>query len=126
MSETISVAEYRALLKHQSNTRGNTRVGVFDSKAEARRYDELLLLEQAGTITGMVIHPTYELQSAFTDASGTRHKAISYEGDFGYTEGGRAVVEDVKGYRTETFRIKEKLFRFRYPEIDFRVIEVGK
>ena len=125
MSETISVAEYRALLKHQSNTRGNTRVGVFDSTAEARRYDELLLLEQAGTISELAIHPTYELQAAFT-AGGKRHAAIRYEGDFSYTEGGRVVVEDVKGHRTEVFKLKEKLFRFRYPAIDFRIIEVGK
>lgn len=124
--DTIGVDEYRKLLKRQANTRGNTRDGTFDSKAEARRYEELRLAEQAGAISSLTIHPTYELQAAFTDSAGRRHRAIRYEGDFSYTEHGRAVVEDVKGHRTEVFKLKEKLFRFRYPSIDFRIVEVSE
>lgn len=127
--ESISVQEYREMLKRQANTRGNEHIKrdgyTFDSKAEARRWDELLLLEQGGAISGLVVHPMYELQAAFTDASGKRHRAISYEGDFGYTERGRAVVEDVKGHRTEVFKLKEKMFRYRYPAIELRIVEVG-
>jgi hypothetical protein len=135
-TQTITVAEYQVLLKKQSNTRGNQRVTVdgfaFDSKAESRRYAELLLLEAAGQIEDLTVHPVYLLQASFVDSAGRKHKAISYEGDFGYTEvldpqsiQGRAVVEDVKGHRTEVFRLKEKLFRFRYPAIDFRVLDIS-
>lgn len=135
MQTTISQDEYRALLKTQANTRGNERVTVdgfsFDSKAEARRYQELCLLEAAGQIEDLAVHPLYQLQAAFTDSTGRRHRAIHYEGDFSYTEvldpqsvQGRAVVEDVKGHRTEVFKLKEKLLRFRYPSIELRVIEV--
>lgn len=123
MTDTITVEEYRRLVKRQPKYR-NTRVDGFDSQAEAKRYDELLLLERAGTISGLVVHPIYELQAAFRDAQGRRWAAVRYEGDFGYTEGGRAVVEDVKGVRTEAFKIKERLFRYRYPEIDLRIVEV--
>lgn len=127
-TETISIDEYRDLLKRQSNTRGNELTTIdgytFDSQAEAKRYEELKLSVQAGAISDLQVHPVYELQAAFRDASGARHRSIRYEGDFGYTEGGRAVVEDVKGHRTEVFKIKEKLFRFRYPFIDFRVINI--
>lgn len=126
--DTINVEQYREILKKQSNTRGNeltTDDGhTFDSKAEAKRYGELKLMVQAGAISDLVIHPVYELQTAFRDATGSRHRSIRYEGDFGYTEAGRAVVEDVKGHRTEVFKLKEKLFRFRYPYIDFRVIDI--
>ncbi len=128
MQQTITQAEYKAFLKTQSNTRGNERTTIdgysFDSMGESRRYNELKLLIAGGTITDLQVHPVYPLQAAFTDATGRRHRAISYEGDFGYTEAGIAVVEDVKGHRTEVFRLKEKLFRFRYPSIDFRIVEI--
>ncbi len=135
MQQTITQNEYRALLKKEANTRANERVTVdghsFDSLAESRRYSELLLLEAAGQIEDLTVHPVYLLQASFTDATGRRHRAISYEGDFGYTEvldpqsiQGRAVVEDVKGHRTEVFKLKEKLFRFKYPTIDFRIVEI--
>lgn len=125
---TISVEQYREILKKQSNSRGNDPTTIdghtFDSKAEAKRYGELKLMVQAGEISDLTVHPVYELQTAFRDATGSRHRSIRYEGDFGYTERGRAVVEDVKGHRTEVFKLKEKLFRFRYPYIDFRVLDI--
>lgn len=126
--QTTTVEEYRKILKKESNTRRNQRVAEdgysFDSKAEARRYLELKQLAQSGTISALAIHPTYELQAAFTDATGRRHRAIRYEGDFGYTEAGERVIEDVKGHRTAVFLIKEKLFRFRFPHINFRIIDI--
>lgn len=94
----------------------------FDSKAEARRYSELVLLEAAGAITGLEVHPRFELQPAFTDGSGKRWAVITYEADFSYTEDGAPVVEDVKGYQTAVFRLKRKLFLMRYPALTLRVI----
>ena len=47
-----------------------------------------------------------------------------YRADFSYIEGCESanyVVEDVKGEPTPEFIIKEKMFRTRWPEIDFRV-----
>ena len=122
MSETITIEEYRKLSKAAPKY-GNKRADGFDSQAEARRYDELALLARGGAIADLRVHPTYELQPAF-NAGGKRHRAISYEADFAYVEGGRQVVEDVKGARTKEFNIKEKLFRYRYPEIDLRILEV--
>ncbi len=135
MTETVTQEQYRAILKKQANTRGNERVAVdgycFDSKGEAARYAELKLLEQAGAIEDLTVHPVYLLQASFRDSAGRKHRAIHYEGDFSYTEvldprsiQGRAVVEDVKGHRTEVFKLKEKLFRFRHPHIDFRIVEI--
>jgi hypothetical protein len=102
----------------------------FDSKAEAVRYRELLLLEAGGRIEDLTLQPSYELQPAFRDVRGRKHRAIKYIADFRYIEvidpqsiQGLDVVEDVKGARTKEFAIKEKLFRFRYPNIDLRVLE---
>lgn len=95
----------------------------FDSQAEARRYGELVLLEAAGAIGDLAIHPKYELQPAFTDSSGKRWAAITYEADFSYTEDGAPVVEDVKGYETAVFRLKRKLFLKAHPGLTLRVIQ---
>ncbi len=98
----------------------------FDSQAEAARYSELVLLEAAGAIIGLEVHPRFELQPAFTDGDGRRWPAITYEADFSYTEGGAAIVEDVKGYQTAVFRLKRKLFLQAYPGLTLRVIRAGR
>jgi hypothetical protein len=41
--------------------------------------------------------------------------------DFRYHENGRLVVEDTKGMETAVFKIKAKLFRYRYPTIELRI-----
>jgi hypothetical protein len=127
-TETVSVAQYRDILKRQANTRGNEPTEsdgyTFDSRAEAARYAQLKLAERAGAISDLRVHPVYELQAAFRDAAGRRHRSIRYEADFSYQEGGREVVEDTKGHATAVFKLKEKMFRFRYPSIDFRVVKV--
>jgi len=137
MSETITIEEYRALQKAPQKY-GNRKIEVdgvrFDSRKEANRYQELLLLEAGGAIEDLTPHPRYELQPAFRDARGWKHPAITYVADFSYLEindpsavVGTLVVEDVKGGKgtqTEVFRIKAKLFRFRYPNIELRIIEL--
>ena len=86
----------------------------FDSKAEARRYQQLILLERAGEITGLEIHKRFRL-----------HAGIVYECDFLYEENGKKVAEDVKGMETQAFKIKKKLFRVDHPQIELRIISSG-
>lgn len=129
MSEIISVKEYREILKNQSNTRGNKRVSIdgytFDSQAEADRYGQLRLSQQGCAISRLEVHRVFLLQESFK-VNGRTYRAISYEADFSYLENGVLVCEDVKGHRTEVFKLKEKLFRFRYPDIDFRVLDINE
>ena len=86
---------------------------TFDSMMEADHYCELKLLEKAKMIRDLKVHPAYILQEPFT-YEGKWEKAITYEADFSYMEGGRQVVEDVKGMRTDVYKIKRKLFLKRY------------
>lgn len=88
----------------------------FASLAEARRYRELKLLEQAGEITGLECHPRFVIWQV-------GRETIRYEGDFAYTDHGAAVVEDVKGVETAVFRLKAKMFRATYPKIELRIVE---
>ena len=92
----------------------------FDSKKEARRYQELLLLERAGAITELQRQVEFELIPAQRepDSVGVRggikkgkvieHKC-SYVADFVYKENGKKVVEDTKGFKTKDYIIKRKL-----------------
>jgi hypothetical protein len=105
------------------NARPVTRDGVrFDSKAEARRYGELTMLRDAGEISDLATHPRFTVWEG-VDKAGKREKIV-YEADFSYMEQqGRVVVEDVKGVMTDVFRLKQKLFRCKFPDIDFRIIK---
>lgn len=96
----------------------------FDSKAEGRRYCELKLLVQAGEIKDLELQPKYTLLKSFR-SQGKLYRGITYIADFRYVESATqaVVVEDVKGVKTEVFRIKEKLFRHAYPDIDFRIVK---
>jgi hypothetical protein len=96
---------------------------VFDSQAEARRYGELRLLESAGAITNITVHPSYQLQDGFI-YRGKKIRSITYTADFTYWDNNinDIVIEDVKGVQTEAFKIKWKLALNLFPEYDWRIV----
>ena len=107
--------------RNKYNARKVTEDNItFDSIAEYSRYCDLKSLQQAGEITGLEVHKRFIVFDAVLD--GKREKVV-YEADFIYQENGRTIAEDVKGVKTEVFKIKAKLFRARYPEIDFRTVD---
>lgn len=77
---------------------------VFDSMKEYHRWCYLRLLARAGRISDIHRQVSFEL---IPKQKGER--ACSYIADFTYQENGKLVVEDCKGYRTETYKIKKKL-----------------
>ena len=79
------------------------RAGIrFDSRKEARRYDELMVMLQAGIITDLRLQPQSTLQESYITETGERIRAIRYTADFSYKFGGKLVVEDVKSKPTRT------------------------
>lgn len=115
---------------HNSPTERITPSGAvlhFDSQKEARRYDHLAALEQAGQIRDLRLQVDFTLQEAYTDTEGRRVRAIRYRADFTYYQrlmgrDGAAwalVVEDVKSRatRTKDYLLKRKLMKDRF-EID--------
>jgi len=99
---------------------------TFDSKKEAKRYSELLLLQKAGLISRLQVHPAFQLLNNFGDTyTGETEKGISYIGDFMYVdhkEPVHLVCEDTKGMQTTDFRIKWKWVKYLNPEIEFRIV----
>ena len=100
------------------NSRKTVMNGIpFDSKKEARRFGELLLLERSGEIKDLKLQPEFTIQEAFKTTHGETVRAVRYRADFSYLrrvkEGvdtrWEPVVEDVKGYRTKDYEIKRKL-----------------
>ena len=119
----------------RTNKYGNKKVEIdgytFDSQAEARRYQELKLLEKAGEITKLQLQPKFELVPKTK-----KHRAVTYTADFMYTEtifayykggsiGSLTVVEDVKSPATakdKTYIVKRNLFEYQNPDIEFREV----
>lgn len=98
---------------------------VFDSVKEARRWEQLLLLQKAGKINSLQRQVAYELlpnqyetyerysKSGKRLKDGTRlvERKVEYVADFRYTiaETGENIVEDTKGVKTKDYIIKRKL-----------------
>jgi hypothetical protein len=113
LTEAVTVEEYHAAMKKSRSKYGAKRTEVdgvtFASKAEARRYGELKLMERAGEIENLTLQPRYRL-----DVNGV--KVCAYVGDFFYYRIGQKgpVVEDVKGVSTPVYRIKKRLMKAIY------------
>lgn len=124
--------------KLKENKYHNTKVAVsgisFDSKKEARRYQQLMAAQQAGAITDLRMQVDFTLQEAYTTPDGQRIRAIRYRADFTYKVSsaglhllpvlgyedieywrslppGSSVVEDVKSRATKTkdYILKKKM-----------------
>lgn len=97
--------------RKQPRIRGAQRVEVgrfvFQSKREAKRWQELELLQHAGEISNL------RRQVPFAIVINRMH-VCDYLADFVYLRDGVEVVEDVKGFATEVFRLKAKLVRALY------------
>lgn len=104
---------------------------TFDSKKEANRYRELLLLEYAKKISNLRRQVKFVLIPAQYEKSTEKYKKgenkgqlkrgvllereCSYIADFVYIdENGKKVVEDTKGMRTKDYIIKRKLMLERH------------
>lgn len=82
----------------------------FDSRREARRYQELQMLLRSGEITQLEMQKKYVLIPGQKKPSGGTERPVTYTADFVYKDkDGKEVVEDVKGVRTQQYTIRRKL-----------------
>jgi hypothetical protein len=82
---------------------------VFHSRKEARRYIELRALLRAGHIRNLELQPRYDMV-----VNGV--KIGFYKADFRYTinKNNKTIIEDVKGARTQVYRLKKKIVEALY------------
>jgi len=84
----------------------------FDSKAEARHFEDLKLMLHSRTIRWFNRQPSFLLTGG-----------VRYRPDFIVCDNQGVIwVEDVKGHPTKDFIIKSKQFRELYPDIELRLI----
>lgn len=76
----------------------------FDSMKEYYRWSELKLMQRAGIISKLERQVKFEL---IPKQEG--ELACNYIADFTYYQKGEYIVEDVKGCKTDVYKIKKKL-----------------
>ena len=103
----------------------NKEIVWFDSKREAKRYDDLYLLLKASKISSLVLQPEFLLMDTQRHNNITYTK-VKYVADFKYIQNDKTIVEDVKSDFTskdKTYRVKIKWFLSLYgKEISFKEI----
>jgi len=139
----VTSAEYKMLTAKKTKY-GNVKASVdgivFDSRAEARRYSELKLLEKAGEIHRLELQPKFILVPKTK-----KRRAVTYTADFAYGVAitnedcekcgfypdkcgnceYKTVVEDVKSPATakdKAYIVKRNLFEYQNPNIEFREV----
>jgi len=85
---------------------------TFHSKKEAERYIVLKLLERTGKISNLILQPKFEIIPKRIRNDGKTTRAAYYIADFQYIKDGEIIVEDVKGFKTEIYKLKKKLFEY--------------
>lgn len=119
---------------HEKTMNNNIK---FDSKSESEYYTYLLELKSKGKILDIELQPEFILQEKYIIVNNKRingsdkdfdkikkqSKAktvlpIKYKSDFKiiYKDGSIEII-DVKGIKTPEFKIKEKMFKYAYPEL---------
>ena len=107
-------------MTHKYNAKKTAVDGItFDSRKEAERYKELKALELVGKIDRLELQPRFLLQEKYRCADGEKMRKVEYVADFQYDEKetGHTIVEDVKGMKTEAYKLKRKWFKHKYDGI---------
>lgn len=92
---------------------------TFHSKKEGRRYKELLILQKAGVISDLVLQPKFPFVMG-------NKKMFTYIADFMYKCQGKEVIEDVKGVRTDVYRLKKKIIEQQFKVEIREIIDQGE
>ena len=106
--------------KNKYNNKKPTYDGIkFDSKKEAKYYLELKILKKAGEIKDFELQPEFVLLEPEKDR--VTGRGIRYRADFKIINNDDSEeIVDVKGFKTNIYKIKKKLLLAKYPEIDFK------
>lgn len=98
---------------HRCQSTVKELLGVwFDSLLERSRAEHLVTLQRGGVISGIMCHPKVTLVNI-----------ITWKLDFVYIQDGRTIFEDVKGFETEAFKLKLKIWRAVKPDAVLRIVK---
>ncbi|MET0742970.1 MAG: hypothetical protein ABWY78_06325 [Microvirga sp.] len=104
--------------REQAKTFGVVDGELFQSKREAKAYIARLVEESAGLIRNLRRGKKERIELHTVSPTGEVRKVCSYEPDFLYDESAgsdwRAVVEDVKGWRQDIYKLKKRWLEIEY------------
>lgn len=115
----LTEEQYTRLLNQKQNKYKNKKVvcdGIkFDSAKERNYYLKFKIMEEAGIIKDLELQKRFILQKGYT-INGKKRREISYKADFCYvtTEDDKLHVVDIKGFKTDVYKLKKKLFELKY------------
>lgn len=128
------------MIRRSKSKYGNRKVEIdgmtFDSKLEGKVYQHLKLLLERGVISGLQIHPRWEIQPKLTEqyikhlktkdklCERTVLQPIHYTADFSFEYKGEFCVIDVKGSKfaiSADFPLRVKMLKYRYG-LDVRIV----
>ena len=80
-------------------------------------------MERQGLIKDIKLQIKFELQPKYKKNDKTI-RAINYIADFTYFDvnKGKTIIVDTKGYRTELYKLKKKIFEYVYPDLEIREV----
>lgn len=95
-----------------------------DSGREAKRCNELHLLERGGVISTLRIQPQFWFVIDGKQVKHPNGRRVGFKADFAYIEGPglQDVVEESKGVRTEAYVLRAAIFRALFPEVELREV----
>ena len=99
-------------LRHKYNAVQVKRDGyTMKSKKQAHRYDELVLLKKAGECLFFLFEVPFRMPGTV------------YWADFiPFWADGTVTVEDVKGFKTDTYKMKKRMMAVHYPSVEIQEI----
>jgi predicted RNA-binding Zn-ribbon protein involved in translation (DUF1610 family) len=131
--------------KKYHNIKTEVNGKIFDSRAESRRYEQLLAMERAHLISNLICQPKFPLEKAFKKCPKCRieiqktkrgqakicpvcgsqllvFQARHYIADFQYLDkDGNLVIEDVKGFnlgKTHSHGTMTPFFRYKWQRFE--------
>ena len=130
--EHMSVEEYRLYKENETKQKKNNKFGnkivyvdgmKFDSEFENQRWEDLKNMQRAKEIKNLRRQVKFELQPSYIKNDKVI-QPINYVADFVYYDINKRgfIIEDTKGYKTEIYKLKKKIFEYKYPDLEIKEI----
>lgn len=127
MTEHLTAKQYKEIAKapkpsKYSAKRTKLDGHTFDSKREANRYAVLKQMQSNGFISDLELQPAFPLEmDGVCRVKTETGKTMRVTFDFAYTQNGKRVVEDAKGYKTRDYLVRKAVAEAFY---GIKVVEV--
>jgi hypothetical protein len=126
-AKKVIVTPQLEIIDHKTAKETGAQGILFDSRAEALYYIELIEKKENGEILDFTLQPKYILQPAF-EKKGKKYQPITYSADFEILHHNMHVeVVDVKGMPlSQQGALRIKMFHYHYPQIELKLLKYVK